>query len=38
VRSLEMPLQVNGQGIGNNYQPQVLKLSKHFMPYDPGKR
>ena len=34
----EIPSQVYGQGIGSNYQRQGLKLSKHFRPYDPGKR
>ena len=34
----EVPSQVYGQGIGSNYQRQGLKLSKHFRPYDPGKR
>jgi dCTP deaminase len=34
----EVPAQVYGQGIGSNYQRQGLKLSKHFKPYDPGKR
>ena len=34
----EIPSQVYGQDIGSNYQRQGLKLSKHFRPYDPGKR
>lgn len=34
----EVPSQVYGHGIGSNYQRQGLKLSKHFRPYDPGRR
>ncbi len=34
----ELPSQVYGQGIGSNYQKQGLKLSKHFKPYDLGRR
>jgi dCTP deaminase len=29
-RMLETPQTLYGQGIGSNYQAQMLKLSKHF--------
>ncbi len=34
----QAPERVYGQGIGSNYQAQGLKLSKHFMPFDPARR
>ena len=37
-RMQDLPEILYGSDLKSNYQAQGLKLSKHFRPYDPGKR
>ncbi|MGU3497133.1 2'-deoxycytidine 5'-triphosphate deaminase [Xanthobacteraceae bacterium A53D] len=36
-RMVERPTYLYGSDLGSNYQGQGLKLSKHFLPYVPGR-